>query len=1590
MFSKIGVSLLSATPPTWISNAYNAPLIGGICKALAGVLAKLWYTIYFGIIKIIAWVLDMLTQLFFIFSGMTPVSSTTPTGEDGSFQKVDLVKFFLTQKTFQKAYLYLCLIALGLIVVFAIAKIIKQDYFDRSGPRSKGPIFRSIMLSFIAFICIIPVFYFLIDAAAALALLVMNSMGYKSGGLGSMIFNMCWSDGGANIRSVAMAISDDGASLSGIHEVFSNVVGESLVASGEYDPDLFSWYSPHTFYVYYWSPNDLWSYKSSDLPATFYWYIFIFTGLILIVNVGKMLLGMITRLYNLIALFIIAPSPISQIVLDDGAMFKKWKDRTIQEALKVVSCVMCFMVFIMIVSVVNELDLMKYAFTADSASAGLLDSNSLTTELSYEINPLYYYGERKTLVDDAINILGRCLIIVSGVGAITDMDKIITPFLAGGDPNAVGAMAMGEAGKAGGKALGIAAKGALAVGRAGVNTAVAGASAAVGFGAKVGLAGLGMVNETIDSIKGAVSAGRNISNVESNSSDDAATTDGETPPGGDNGGGNEQATPTPGGNDNGGENEQATPTPGGDDNGGENEQATPTPGGDSQNDDEADDPLHDQRERANQSKEKLDQAKEELDAAKARDERKNAILDNMETIDGSKNMSDEEKKERLDKLDKEFNSIDAEGPSLHDAQAKFDSAQAAYQMDARELQDAEKSNDSSSGTEEASDQGGNVPNPGDTGNDTEGNEEAQNQDGGTPPGPGEDADDEESETTQGASNGDQSEGNDKPKNVRFDTMHHRSGELSKGAKVAKGALGVAGGALVGVGKLAFGATKEAAKIAGATLATSGKLVGTAVKGGASIAGIMAKSVLQMTGMGGVADVAAGFARDVKGDYAKFKEKNASKRAALKEKYVGQLKQFGGHVKSGAKGIANKVSNTNLGKKVSDLASRAAGYTSSAGGVLGVGFKLAAQRIDRNSRNRIVMDKDENENINNVVNDSANEVTHNTDTLGNSNATNIEVSQAANEMSNGAQGVMNDMKTMADMSEQYNEQDNPQLRTTDASSNAIAASDNFASAQEKIEELDGKEDSVANFRNSEKKKNRDTSKAHAARKTAIKNGNVKSIAYKHGIAQRQQELSSEYAGAIAAFEAYSNGTAAISEDDMNAYNEYVDKSQKLDNAYRHVDGDATVDAQTQAKFAADFESVKDEVAATKSYTNITNHDNGKGRHLSSGQMEKQTTELEKSYESDMASRASKCKGLADLTEQEALSEYGEAMSKCTVADTVAVRAHEFNRARKKYDSALSNGDTSSISKAREDLSFAGQGLSQSVNRARTEMADTGRMVVQSSKRNLTLNEGNARFEKARDTVKKNITRAKQGGASSQEVAEMEADYRSTMAEATRDGKKGKKNLYQDNSRRKVKVSGTKQMEKLAKKTTRAVRGATLVANDEVDGAESTVGRGIDYEVELNVIDGNNANKPYSEYGEINDAIVNGVNDSAMSKAFGAYRDMKSSTGDAKTNAMDRFVAALSSATLASYARDNIGDKLDERVSANTMTKSKQKEIMKRYDNATRGYNNSVHDMQEKIARYKDSDSKREKAKLAKEIEQSFKDAVSFSGDIKNIKIEVEDE
>lgn len=102
--------------------------------------------IYFFLNKIIDVILqfiDSISSLFNFFLGL---------GEDGGL----LVSIF-ENPTITRSYLYISIMAFILMLLFSIFAIIKQDYFDDEGPRSKAPIIKKLFLGFFLFIVIAPV-----------------------------------------------------------------------------------------------------------------------------------------------------------------------------------------------------------------------------------------------------------------------------------------------------------------------------------------------------------------------------------------------------------------------------------------------------------------------------------------------------------------------------------------------------------------------------------------------------------------------------------------------------------------------------------------------------------------------------------------------------------------------------------------------------------------------------------------------------------------------------------------------------------------------------------------------------------------------------------------------------------------------------------------------------------------------------------------------------------------------------------------------------------------------------------------------------------------------------------------------------------------------------------------------------------------------------------------------------------------------------------------------------------------------------------------------------------------------------------------
>ncbi len=1502
-------------------SVYDVPLIGGALKAIVNGFWKGVYGIYFAFIKAIAWVLDMLTQLFFIFAGMTPVSSTTPSASDGSYENIDIVNFFLTQDTFQKAYLYLCLIALGLIVVFAIFKIVKQDYFDREGPRSKGPIFRNIALSFIAFICIIPVFYFLIDAVAALALLVMRAMGYRGGGIGSLIFNISWDDGGDSIATVARLIGVEGGQVTvDMDSNFTVFLTEDMNPSKVYDRDNFGWYSSDTFYAYYWNSSTM---QGNANIETFHWYIFIFTGLILIVNLGQMMLAMVTRMYNLIALFIVAPSPISQIVLDDGAKFKGWKDKVIQEALKVVGCVMSFMLFIMIVGLVNELDLMRFAFTSESASAiSLLESNNLTTELSNEVSALYYYGDEPSWIDKAINALGRCMIIIAGVGAIKDIDQTITPFISGGSSS----MDMGQAGQAIVKAGAAVGKGALAIGR----TAISGATQLAGAAVSLGAGSLG-------SIAGGVDEGLDVAGKVGKGAGEAAEKAGEG--------------------------------------------------------------VKDAAEKAG---EKGKEAAEKANTPNAGEGKEDKKDDKAENATGGD--KPEQEKAAGDTESKEAEEVGGSAGSTSDVNGN-DEEKAA--IDALPTTTGEST----------------IPEGGET-DDAAGTAEGEAPEAAT--------DATESGETDGAESGDASKtevGAEGSKQAadgqnKFNTLHEESkkGEIGKGAKIARKALGVTAGITKGTLHAGLGITGHALK-------AGGKVAKTAVKTGASIAGILGKTLLSMTGMGKAADALGEFGKGVSSDFADNK-------AAIKSDVAKHMAKAAPHMRN----IGNRAKNTKAGqyiaKKRQNLKDK--------GGVLGAAANGIANKIDNRSKNRtqvrMMQDLPKNENVRSSASQVANGVANNSNDQFIKDSTNSMAQNVDNQLTNAAELNNINQQITGETNDQLVVNNDQATQIADAYSNIDAIGHDEVSYNAETGEMETTkygietmEDMVAKYtatgeydENGEYTPTEGGQTAYEAHSQDVSDhiasgkqtyvGMTPPTRSKnlHAIHSKMEDLDKKNAGLI---KKVNDGDRSAGT--MKEYGDYLEERSKLGDAYLYVHSGYAGGKDSYESMAHELEHGTDG-KGNPAYTTEGSYD--EKAVIDSIEANAQTeSEMGVMVASAIpvpgdvargASTATKLKAASIRTSRvsdefvQSRSDYDKANKEFEAADVAYQAAaseydnlkygdrnvtgytdEKFAAAEAKYKqtkAARGNAEAKRenakirFDTAKTNMATATEGVSKYSTEVRDIAQQTSTNIEETSHRNLDLNKGNERFETAVGEVRVGINKMKASGASQSEIDAAEERLAGLTDMAT---SSGAKNSYGDSTRRRVKVTGTGKVEKLAKKVNKSAKknaNATGASVERPTNAEAPGKVAYDVDVELNL----------ENEEAVNTAIQGGINQPELSTVAKAYRDYRT---DPENNE-EAFINTISGIDDVNFSSEqleaaiaNIKKEKDApKYNYNGLTaREYKKDVKARYKSAVETYNTNMERAKLLAQQYASSND----PVILKAVNEAIEKAVTSSEVIRGLKTEL---
>lgn len=327
--------------------------------------------IYWWIINGISSIIDFIGEFFSLFAGNPSVGEEGTSFLGSFFTGLDIVKF----------YTFTAGIAFILMLLIAILTIIKQDYFDKDGPRSKAPIITNIALGFLLFISLVPL--------STIAMMVFNEV-FKSVyiimGSGNQIIN----------------ISD-------------SLIGGALGSSGNSWKELFpSGDSGSGSLLYSFFNLD----ESMPLQG-FHWHLLLVGGAFIAWNLFSMVIDLVKRVFNIIILYVTAPFEIARMVSDDGIRFKKWKDKMVAQLTSLVVIVIAFMIFNLI----------------SGAAVNVSESvSSYTTVEQISEDPNEGPGEGEVEIPDERNIGGAFVIIVmmGGSLAVRSASKLVSE-LAGGD-----------------------------------------------------------------------------------------------------------------------------------------------------------------------------------------------------------------------------------------------------------------------------------------------------------------------------------------------------------------------------------------------------------------------------------------------------------------------------------------------------------------------------------------------------------------------------------------------------------------------------------------------------------------------------------------------------------------------------------------------------------------------------------------------------------------------------------------------------------------------------------------------------------------------------------------------------------------------------------------------------------------------------------------------------------------------------------------------------------------------------------------------------------------------------------------------------
>lgn len=343
------------------------PNYGNYAKGILYVI----YDILWKIVSAVGNLIDVVTGLFYKLAGATYLGS----GSSELVEKQDLMSKLFNQNIVSNFSIFMMITSIVLMTIFGAMAVIKQNYLSKQEARSTTDVIKNMILAFIFIICLSPLSMFLISSITTISSSIVSVFG-----------------GNTNVSLADLLLN-------------SSFSGDAVSAYNTiYGAEVTSWTEMNSSFLF-----DL-TYGTTETNVTFYWYIYLLGGGVVLYNLVLIVFGLVKRIFNVIILYIMAPIYAAKMVDDGGSKFKEWKNKALSELVSIIGTVVAFMILISLVGLISDMELISA--TVSSETPGDVISGEAPTTIVNTTSML-------------INNLAKVLLIMAGTAVTKDSGTLL-------------------------------------------------------------------------------------------------------------------------------------------------------------------------------------------------------------------------------------------------------------------------------------------------------------------------------------------------------------------------------------------------------------------------------------------------------------------------------------------------------------------------------------------------------------------------------------------------------------------------------------------------------------------------------------------------------------------------------------------------------------------------------------------------------------------------------------------------------------------------------------------------------------------------------------------------------------------------------------------------------------------------------------------------------------------------------------------------------------------------------------------------------------------------------------------------------------